>query len=448
MTLGNKILASAFCVMACLAASADEAAWEAIDNRAVPAWFDEAKFGIFIHWGLYSVPSWGPKGRYAEWYWHDMADKEGETWKHHAATYGENFKYQDFVSGFNAELFEPDRWAKLFEDCGARYVVLTSKHHEGFCLWPSRESWNWNAMDLMPHRDLCGELTAAVKSRGLRMGFYYSLYEWHNPLYQQDLARYVDQHMLPQMKDLVTRYEPDIVWPDGEWNHPDTDWRSTEFIRWLLDESPVKDRVVINDRWGKGARNHHGDFFTTEYAIKEGLESIGSRRKWEECRGIGASFGYNRNEDASDYASVESLVRMLVDIVSHGGNLLLNIGPTADGRIPAIMQQRLLGLGEWLIANGEAIYASRPWKIMSEGDSIRYTTRDGAVYAIHYGWPGKELVLQAPVPSSDAHATMLGVPGDLAWRVEDGSMRITMPALGPDDAPCQHAYVFKLTGVQ
>ena len=126
--------------------------WESLDSRPMPAWFDEAKFGIFIHWGVYSVPSWGPKGSYAEWYWDAMQNKNSETWKFHVKTYGENFKYQDFAPQFKAELFDPDQWADTFARSGARYVVLTSKHHEGFCLWPNKESWNWNSVDTASSR--------------------------------------------------------------------------------------------------------------------------------------------------------------------------------------------------------------------------------------------------------------------------------------------------------
>ena len=188
--------------------------------------------------------------------------------------------------------------------------MLTSKHHDGFALWPSRESWNWNAVDAGPHRDLAGELSAAVKKAGLHMGFYYSLYEWYNPLYKQDVNKYVDQHMLPQLKDLVMRYNPEILWPDGEWDQSDTTWRSREFLTWLYNESPVKDTCGNQRPWGGESGN--GGFITTEYGSgKPGLE-----RPWEECRGIGESFGYNRNENLEQYASSEKLVHMLIDIVA------------------------------------------------------------------------------------------------------------------------------------
>ena len=421
--------------------------WESIDSRPLPAWFDEAKFGIFIHWGAYSVPAWGPKGRYAEWYWHDMQNKDGETWKFHAETYGEEFEYQDFAPMFKAEMFDPDQWADIFKRSGAKYVVLTSKHHEGFCLWPSQESWNWNAVDIGPHRDLAGDLSKAVKAAGLRMGFYYSLYEWFNPLYRSDVKRYVDEHMLPQLKELVVRYEPDIIWPDGEWDHPSDVWRSTEFLAWLYNESPVRDDVIVDDRWGKECRSTHGGFYTTEYGHVGAGKNLAEQRKWEECRGIGASFGYNRNESIDEYASAASLVHLLIETVSKGGNLLLDIGPTADGRIPVIMQQRLLEVGQWLEVNGEAIYGTRPWRETAEND-VRYTTKDGAVYAICLKWPGPELALKAPKPKDNVEVTLLGSDAPLTCRVDQGALCIEVPPLTVAEVPSHHAHVFKLTGIE
>ncbi|MBM3216311.1 alpha-L-fucosidase [Candidatus Poribacteria bacterium] len=420
--------------------------WESLDSRPCPAWFDDAKFGIFIHWGLYSVPAWGPKGQYAEWYWNAMANRDGETWKFHAKTYGEGFRYQDFVSGFRAELFEPEKWANLFKRAGARYVALTSKHHDGFCLWQSPHSWNWNSVDVGPHRDLLSDLTEAGRAAGLKMGFYYSLYEWHHPDYRTNLARYVDRHMLPQLKQVIERYEPAILFSDCEWEHPADSWRSREFLAWLYNESPCRDEIVANDRWGSECRSSHGDYFTTEYGHVGGGKSLAEGKKWEENRGIGRSFGYNRNEDVEDYLTGKQLVHMLVELVAKGGNLLLNVGPTADGRIPVIMQERLLELGRWLDVNGGAIYGSRSWRQTGE-EGVYYTTRDGAVYAIALGLPGRELALTAPKPTASTTVTLLGREGNLSWKSADGAMRIELPILMPHELPSQHAYVFRLTGV-
>ena len=434
-------------LLVCVAAAADKSVvyqptWESLDARPLPTWFQDAKFGIFIHWGVYSVPSWGPKSRYAEWYWNDMKDKKGETWKFHEKTYGADFQYQDFAPMFKAELFDPAQWADIFARSGAKYVVLTSKHHEGFCLWPSAESWNWNSVDVGPHRDLCGDLIEAVRARGLRMGFYYSFYEWFNPLYRSDVPRFVDQHMLPQLKDLVQRYRPDIVWPDGQWEHPPEVWRSMEFLAWLFYDSNAPDDVVVNDRWGKGCRNEHGGFATPEYGRlpKGRLTDAGL---FEECQGMGKSFGYNRNEDVDNYRTATELLHLLIDNVSRGGNLLLDIGPTADGRIPVIMQQRLLDMGKWLEVNGEAIYGTHAWREHADGDHVRYTAKDGALYAICLQWPGRELALCAPNPAADTVVTLLGNgPDPLVWRKDDDRTVIETPAALSAD--CEHAYVFKL----
>ncbi|MEM6630968.1 MAG: alpha-L-fucosidase, partial [Bacteroidota bacterium] len=319
--------------------------WTSLDQREVPSWFTEAKFGIFIHWGVYSVPAWAPADiavgknfgqKFSEWYWYRLEDPKNKYFKpYHESMYGER-KYQDFATEFRAEHFDPDLWAEILKGSGARYVVLTSKHHDGYTLWPSEHSWNWNSMDVGSHKDLCGELSKSVKAAGLHMGFYYSLYEWFNPLYKENLDKYVDEHMIPQMKDLVTRYEPDVLWTDGEWAYPSEKWKSESFLAWLYNESPVKENVVVNDRWGKESRSKHGGFYTTEYGHVHTEEGIGEKaiHPWEECRGIGGSFGWNRAENLDNYSTSEELVHILIEKVSNGGNLLLNIGPTHDGRIP------------------------------------------------------------------------------------------------------------------
>lgn len=425
------------------AAAPYEATWESLDTRPNPQWFEDAKFGIFIHWGVYSVPSWGAKDAYAEWYWNHMQNKNGPTWKFHEKTYGANFQYQDFAPMFKAELFDPAQWADIFARSGAKYIVLTSKHHEGFCLWPSAQSWNWNSVDVGPHRDLAGDLIKAVRERGLRMGFYYSIYEWYNPLYKADVNRYVDEHMLPQLKDLVTRYQPDIVWPDGEWEYPSATWRSAEFLAWLFNESNAPKDVAVNDRWGKETRNLHGGFATPEYGhLPDGR--LTNEGRFEECQGMGRSFGYNRNEDVDCYRTTTELLHLLIDNVSRGGNLLLDIGPTADGRIPVIMQQRLIDMGEWLKVNGEAIYATEPLKSGPRTGDLRFTTKGSTLYAICLKWPGPELAIEGLVGMDNAKASLLGHGKPLETVKEENTLRIKTPTLSIDEMPCRHAYVFKI----
>ncbi len=354
-----------------------QANWESLDRRPCPAWYQDAKFGIFIHWGLYSVPSFAPvqakhQTPYAEWYWHSLEngkkakgpDEDGAaTWDFHKKVYGADFPYQDFAPMFKAELYNPDRWADLFVKAGAKYVALTSKHHEGFTLWKSEQANRafgqpWNSVDVGAKRDLLLDLTEAGRSKGLQMGIYYSLYEWYNPLWISDKQRYVTEHLFPQFKDVVEHVKPAIIFSDGEWEITSEEWHSPELLAWLFNESSVADTVVIDDRWGKDTRHKHGGYYTTEYT--SGMQD--SNHPWEESRGMGFSYGYNRAETLKDYHTTRQLLLMLIDIVSRGGNLLLDIGPRADGEIPVVMEERLEQMGSWLQANGEAIYGTRPWK--------------------------------------------------------------------------------------
>jgi len=215
-----------------------DANWTSLNKRGIPAWFHQDKFGIFIHWGVYAVPSYAPvianSGiSYAEWYWYRVQEGQEDFKAFHDKNYGPSFQYPQFESQFRAEMFNPKQWADIFKRSGARYVVLTSKHHEGYTLWKSAESdrdWGrtWNAVTGTPKRDLLGDLTDAVRGDGMKMGYYYSLYEWFNPLWQKDKTKFVNDHMFPQFKDLVTRYKPSVIFSDGEWEMSDTGWRSPE----------------------------------------------------------------------------------------------------------------------------------------------------------------------------------------------------------------------------
>lgn len=436
-----------------------QAAWESIDSRAVPGWFEDAKFGIFIHWGLYSVPAFSPTARdsvgvyerYAEWYWRRWS-QPSKTQRffldYHNRVYGPDFRYQDFVNYFKAEMFRPDDWANIFAKAGAKYVVLTSKHHEGFTLWPSEYSWNWNSVDVGPHRDLLGDLTKSVKDKGLKMGYYYSLLEWYHPLYKREtIGQYVDQHMMPQMKELVTIYKPDIFWTDGEWDYTSDELKSTQFLQWLFNDSPVKETVAINDRWGKETRSKHGGYYTTEYDLVHDGDSRGMKfeRPWEECRGMAGSFGYNRNEMLEDYSTSGQLVHILIDKVARGGNLLLNIGPTADGRIPEIMQQRLSDMGEWLKVNGEAIYGTRKWDnapAVTAATTYYFTKKGKDLYLIVTKWQDKPLVVEG-IGKAD-NITMLGYQGKVKFSVSGNRLNIGPPALSPVTSPCNYAWTFKV----
>ena len=336
--------------------------WNSLDKRPTPQWFQDAKFGIFIHWGVYAVPGWSSKGNYSEWYQQGLQTTDTARMHYHRKKFGDRSYYQ-LADDFKAELYEPDAWARLFERSGAKYIVLTSKHHDGYTSWPSKEAnkvWGfpWNATEVGPKRDLLGDLFTAVRKTTVRAGMYYSLYEWFNPLWKKDPSRFAMEHTWPQMKDLIHSYQPDVFWTDGDWDASAETWKSQEFLAWLYNESPVKDKVVVNDRWGSGIRFKHGGIFTPEYQPNLDFED----HYWEESRGMGYSYGYNREEDAWDYNSTRSLVIALVDKVSRGGNFLLDIGPDEHGKIPPIMQERLLGMGDWLAVHGEAIYGTTRWK--------------------------------------------------------------------------------------
>ena len=480
------LLAGLLCTSFGLAQSATyEPNWRSLDARSCPAWYRDAKFGVLIHWGVYSVPSWGAPKQYAEWYWGNMADKKADNpwWQFHRRVYGPAFAYFDFAPRFKAELFDAGQWADILYRSGAKYVVPTAKHHEGFCLWPSAEAnrhWGrpWTSVAIGPHRDLLGELTSAVrKKEGLHMGLYYSLYEWFNPLWLKDRTRYVAEHMHPQFKDVVMRYRPDIIYTDGEWDITSEEWKSPQLVAWLFNESPCKDKVVVNDRWGKETRGKHGGYYTTEYG--EGMKD--AAHPWEEMRGMGYSFGYNRAEQIDDYQSARALILMLCDLVSRGGNFLVDIGPAADGAIPVVMQDRLLAIGAWLRVNGEAIYGTRcagrdsqwtagerpaqGYKSFQEsyhvldmvGQSPRgriavkqvfFTKKPDALYAITAGWPGKRLVLRNVKVPADGTVTMLGHEGNLVHRIDGPNLIIDVPELTVDELPCLYAYAFKISGAE
>lgn len=469
--------------------------WNSLDKRPIPGWYTRAKFGIFIHWGVYSVPAFAAvnakdQNPYAEWYWNSLTNgmdanapegKGASTWDFHKRVYGANFSYFDFAPMFRAEFFDPDAWADLFVRSGAKYVALTSKHHEGFTLWRSAEanrSWGraWNSVDIGPKRDLVLELAEAGRRKGLQMGIYYSLYEWYNPLWLTDKERYVTQHLFPQFKDVVTHVKPAIIFSDGEWELTSAQWRSPELLAWLYNESLVKDSVVVDDRWGSDTRHKHGGYYTTEYT--SGMQ--GSTHPWEESRGMGYSYGYNRMETLKDYHTGRQLLLMLIDIVSRGGNLLLDIGPRADGHIPVIMEERLIHIGDWLGVNGEAIYDTQAWvrpaqwssgtiphleqkEFMAEYDITNlvdqpkpgyarvdafFTSKGGTLYAILPRWPEHEFVVENTDIDSAAKVTLLGDTQPLHWRAVGNGVAVELPLQLRASIPPRDAYVLKIEGVR
>ncbi len=472
-----------------------QANWESLNSRPVAEWFSDAKFGVFIHWGLYSVPSWSPNGTYTEWYqtWFQSQSVFGngtftgqEIPEFHYKTYGKDFNYIDFTKLWKAELYNPEQWATLFKKAGAKYVVMTSKHHDGYTLWPNEHAsksrgYLWNSVSSGPHRDLVGDYVKAMKDAGLKAGLYFSLYEWYHPWYQLGLDKFVSDYLHPQFKELVDQYAPDLIYADGEWNNGGEYWKSTDLLSWLFNESKVKSTVVINDRWEAGGRHKNGGFYTTEYLREE----INFDKPWEEIRGMGLSFGYNRAENIENYNSAQALVLMLIDIVSQGGNLCINVGPKADGRIPVIMQERLLQMGKWLETNGEAIYGTKEWKrsfqwtegdrnfqLLKEGQSyvegtyildqtvnqlpgkalkeLFFTSKDNSVYAISPKWPHNELIIKDIEVDENATVEFLATGEKLSYSQQGSHLVIRMPDFNPNDLNLedQLAYVFKISQVK
>jgi len=433
---------------------------ESLDEHPLPQWYDEAKLGIFIHWGLYSVPGWAPvvhpehdftsqdyikNNPYAEWYLNTMRLDGSPTQAYHREHYGANYDYYNFAAIFDKEIqrWNPEAWAQIFQDAGAKYVVLTTKHHDGFTLWPSSIPNPTLPPDRQhASRDIVGELRAAVRKQGLRMGLYYSGgYDWTflpGPIREaadyekvkpqsEAYGKYVDA----QMRELISGYRPAVLWNDIDYpksGHP------LEIMAEYYNAVPDG---VIDDRFGV----KHSDFKSPEYQT---LNQI-SAKKWEECRGLGRSFGYNRAEGEAETIAPDQLIDLLVDIVSKNGNLLLDVGPEADGTIPTLQMERLQALGAWLRQNGEAIYGTHPWKRASgetaEGIEVRFTQKSLALYATLLGRPkGPSIIVKSLPLKAGAKLFMLGDAKPLSWSQRGNDLKVDLPAA----LPAQYAYVIKI----
>ncbi|MHA1265943.1 MAG: alpha-L-fucosidase [Candidatus Helarchaeota archaeon] len=466
--------------------------YKSLRKHEVPQWFHDAKFGIFIHWSLSAVPAFavadkgdikevikkeGFKGHfknnpYAEWYLNSLRIEGSPTQRYHRATYGDQFTYDDFISIFNEAIqqWNPEEWATLFKSAGARYVVLVTKHHDGFLLWPSKYP-NPHKSQYHASRDVVGELTAAVKAKGLKIGFYYSgALDWtfnEEPI--QDIlsfitngpldpayAEYVDHHW----RELIDTYEPVILWNDI--GYPPAG-KEKELFAYFYNKIP---EGVVNDRWmklgknlrrilkfwpikkllewlvkramvkgggGSGLKPPHCDFRTPEYAHYKTIKKF----KWESTRGIGNSFGYNQMEPPSNYLTLEELVHMFIDIVAKNGNLLLNVGPMADGTIPEIQKNLLLKFGEWLKVNGEGLFSTRPWK-RAEGETtsglkVRFTSKENILYMFVLGMPKTDSIeVQNFVIPINSTVQLLGEDNHLSWKIQGSNLCLQLPANIPE----------------
>lgn len=463
-----------------------EPKWESLDRRANPAWFDAEKIGIFLHWSVFSVPAvaWvypdKPYGFGGHSCWYGMyvdritklsPSEQARLEAFHRRTYGD-VPFRALAPLFKAEAFDPQQWAELFRRSGARYAFLTSNFHDGYCLWPSPYSPGWNAGDVGPKRDLLGDFCAAMRKAGLRAGFYYSLGEFNHPLYLQakqpggKLEPFVRQHMQPQLREAVRRYRPSLIYFDGEWEFPLDRFEMLDFLAWLYNESPSKEDVVVNDRFGRGSRGKHGGVYCSEAGVRES----GTDHKWCEDRPISrGNWSYNRLERLDDYLSERDLIHLLVETVALGGNLHVDVSPCADGTIPMLQQERLMQMGDWLRVNGEAIYGTQRWRVPSEGPMVEsvnprldkhwkwtatrerpmifYTAKGDALYAIALAWPGKSLRLESPTPGTRTEVRLLGRCQPLSWRPAGNGLVVEIPPMEPSQIPCRAAWVFKLTGL-
>ena len=311
--------------------------------------FDRATFGVILHWGLYSVPAYddvgSARGRRiqngSEWYNERLNKGEPRTTEYHRSRYGADFKYADFAGLFAADKWDPDAWATLFRECGARYVVLTAKHHDGFCLWRTQTTRFNSYAGAAAKRDLVGELAAAVRKQGLVFGVYYSWMEFG----RRFSRKYRDAVVWPQIRELQARYRPSLWWFDGDWVASAAEWQSAEIVRTVL-KPRGSGGCLTNDRLGRGSKGVAGDWkvFDDRY-----LPASAPTVKWEHVDTIGYSWGRNRAQKApADYKTVAELWSLFLRTVALGGNFLLNLGPNADGTLDAEEVARLREFGSWV----------------------------------------------------------------------------------------------------
>lgn len=372
-------------------------------ERPTPSWFRDAKLGIFVHWGAYAVPAWAEsagaeetmntseyfrRNPYAEWYFNTIRIEGSPAAAHHQDVYG-GAPYDDFLDRWKAENFDADEVMALVAATGAGYFVPTAKHHDGITLWDAPGTAGRNTVARGPRRDLVGELSTAARAAGVRFGVYYSGgLDWHfrdaPPVVGSTWfderpvdAAYAD-YAFDQVADLIDRYRPDILWGDIDWPDAGKTPGPKSLVR-LFDAfySGAPDGVV-NDRWGET----HWDFRTSEYEYGGDIETRGM---WENTRGIGRSFGYNQAEDEASSLSGAATIAHFLDVVSRGGNLLLNIGLRADGTVPPLQRAALDELAAWNEVNGSSVFGSVPLDgdVARPGDApwVRWTRTGGQAHA-------------------------------------------------------------------
>ncbi len=421
-----------------------EAQWKSIIKHKAPEWFTKSKVGISAHWGPYAVPGWTPRKdtpygvAYSEWYWVWMKNNKAVK-KYQQDVYG-GAKYDDFidgvknlktgeVEGFYTKDFDADEWMRLFKEAGAKYFFITAKHHDGFCIWDS-EYTDRNSMKMGPKRDLYGEMVTAARKHGLKIGLYYSFYEWNNPIYRGKPAKgykgvkdlkdadgdgkrneFVDDFMIPQLKELVDKYQPDCMFFDGEWEHGYPYWRGRQFIAYYYNQAAKRGQeVLVNDRFGQAkegvsdTRGVYGDIWHVEYHANIDRD----KKPWAMWRGFGNSYGYNRNEHPNNILTHDQVIKMVVDVVSDNGNIEFNLGPKADGTIAAFEVERLKVMGKWLKVNGEAIYdtVKSPVGKLKHG-RVTHNVETKTLYYHVYDWPTNGVIDLGGVRSKIVDAKLL-----------------------------------------
>jgi len=465
--------------------------WESLKAYTVPAWYEDGKFGIFVHWGPYAVPAFEN-----EWYPRNMYLKDSDAYTHHLETFGPHTRigYKDLVSDFTAARFDPDAWADLFKAAGARYVVPVAEHHDGFAMYGSSLT-RWNAVRMGPRRDVLGELAAAIRRAGLVFGCSYHRAEhWWFFNGGRDIPsdvldpRYADFYgpaeprpettppdtaflddWLARLIELVARYRPQLVYFDWWIEQPAFRPYLLRFATYYYNLAAQWNReVAINYKHGELEGESAFAEGSAVYDIERGQMGATSAGFWQSDSSI------MRNSwshvSSPDYKPANELIGELVDVVSKNGALLLNVGPRADGTIPDEAAERLRSIGRWLEVNGEAVYGSGPWQVFGEGPTesapvahgmyadekereftekdIRFTTREGALYATFLAWPASGTVTVASLgeqrghpPVSIARVELLGASAPLTWERDAQALRVALPA----GASSEHPGVLKIT---
>jgi alpha-L-fucosidase len=453
---------------------------ESIDTHKAPEWFQDAKFGMFIDWGLWSVAGWAPKkekgAMYPDWY-ELRLDTDSAFIKYHEKNWGKDFKRDDFIPLFTASEYNPEKLAKLAVAAGMKYVVPFNKHHGGFCLWPSSYTLR-DVGDMGPKKDLIKPMVESCKKQGLKFGFYFSVEEWEYPLIDAEgkiktrlwetkntpsmdelekriggkipVKDFAKDYIIPQAVEFIDQYDPDLIWYDGEWTTDANDLRTYEISSYFYNQAEGRKEVAVNDRYGtkdgQRLRFVRGDFFTSEYHSLTD-ENKKSTHAWEECRGISQSFGYNWQDTEANVISSKAFIDMFVDIVAKGGNLLLIVNLDGQGALPETQEKRLIAIGKWLKVNGEGIYSTRPFTSQINGTVAFTSSKDNQyVYAIMKEWPGQELHLKGITPANGSKIEMLGFDKPLEWIKGNDGVSVKFPAKLQDmkNRPCEDAWVLKI----